>query len=134
MLLFSAQFAKKLGNTSKRPTTGDNFSCPPIMSNWTGNKISYIFVEVPIVIFTYKQASNSNTHFSMRTPSLVNKYALVIHQPPFPKKAQNVSSFKFARAVINLYQLRVDNHWSVSLACRNHQKVSSKLTNSKLTI
>ena len=33
------------------------------------NKISYISIEVPIVILTYKQATNGSTHFSMRAPS-----------------------------------------------------------------
>ena len=32
--------------------------------------ISYISVEVPIVVLTYKYATNGSTHFLMRTPSL----------------------------------------------------------------
>ena len=43
-----------------------------------GNKISYTFLEVTIVIFTYKHATNSSTHFSMRTPSTNNKLLLLL--------------------------------------------------------
>ena len=40
--------------------------------------ISYTFNEVPIVIFTHKQATNSSTHFSMRTPSTNNNIIIII--------------------------------------------------------
>ena len=34
------------------------------------NKISYIFVEILIVVFAFKNTFNGSTRFSMRTPSL----------------------------------------------------------------
>lgn len=33
------------------------------------NEFSYIPIQVPIVIFSYKQATNGSSHFSKRTPS-----------------------------------------------------------------
>ena len=42
------------------------------------NKISYIFVEILIVLFAFKKILNGSTHFSMRTASLTASLITIV--------------------------------------------------------